>query len=166
MHDFYTLEDPGKRKALLDDDNSEDGNRKRLCLEKRYSFSSKTTDRFLRSWLMMKAMSQGTSFFLFKKKALRDYESLMEDLCLLEQPDEYLEKEWSHFARTLIKTCLSPEYSSVVFGLGHYDAGSIHQMIKDEIELVTLGIPRKFGKEEQFSRLREILWQAYNELID
>lgn len=147
--------------------------RKKLCQKRFFSQNpAGNVDGFLHAWTMIKASaSAGVSFFQ-KKRLMRELESYLKDLCLLDYVSEneieaeVLTAEWSDFARYFIASCIgSKSYCSTLFGFVPIKDATIAEKIVAEIDVVTKEYPAKLGYEEAFIPLRNIIKDTYQEMI-
>lgn len=176
---YYEIKDIIKRKEILEKaisqnlDPEHDSFRMKL-LNKRFFTENKkgTTDSFMLAWIMIKASSASGDIFIGKKKG-RELEAHLRNLCLYdftpenEAEQQVLEEEWTDFARCYLLSCVeSKSYCSTLFNMVPLQDSAVARKIVEEINLITLSYPSKFGLEDSMIPLRQIMGRTFCQMIE
>ena len=120
----------------------------------------------MEAWLMLKIASDVPVGFLNRKakeKELLKYAGFLH----LGDTSEKMRREWRDFARTLLITCADTRaYRTAIFGLIDLGDKITAMRIDEEIDRVTGIYPAQLQQEELFREFRNVLIQAYQDILN
>ena len=166
---YYEIDDAMLRKKLLEEMPQTDETKElsRIWnIRFKEGKNGEAADRFMEAWLMLKIGSQSSISFLNRRSRQKEMEKYAEVL-QLQDPSDSMMREWRDFARTLLILCADTKaYRTAIFGLIDLGDKVTALRIAEEIDTVTGSYPEELGYKEQFEKFREVLIQAYKDILN
>lgn len=172
---YYDIKDVNERerclkKVLEEKPTSKEDAQRLQLLHYRYGelMQEKRADKFMRAWLLSKALTTENIHFFNKKRIEKEFRQYLKDLCVLEYDrNPILLDEWKSFAKEMIFMCCdSSSYKQIAVGLGHVSDKNVAMRIAGDIDDITKKLPTYFSLEEECKELHEIMKQSYIELLE